>query len=161
VQVLWEGLPLEMSASAGTERNTTLALPATWPTGARRTLKISYEIVSAQEGPRALRFTNEAFFLPAADWSPEILPSDALFGFGGTPPRKWELKVRVPQGFLVHTSGANVKTSRSHGEQVVRALQTPADHYPFVVAGRYSASEVGASAQRIILWTRSKPASDL
>lgn len=161
LQALWDGSTLDIRPSPDMPRSSTFSLPASWPRGARRTLKISYEIVSATEAQPGLRFASDAFFLPAAAWSPEVLPQDGFFGFGGSPPRKWELTVRAPAEFLVHTSGSNPKTSRSRGEQVVRALQTPADHYPFVVAGRYSGSEAGGSGQHILLWTRSQASGEL
>jgi hypothetical protein len=161
LKALWDGSPLEMNPSPDTRRNAVLTLPASWRIGARRTLKISYEIASSQQAQRGLRFSNDAFFLPAADWSPEMLPQNGPFGFGGSPPEKWELTVQVPAQFSVHTSGTNRKTSRSRGEQVVRSNQTTADHYPFVVAGRYSATEAGTSGRQIVVWSRSRPAAEL
>jgi len=161
LQALWDGSAVDLTPSPDARRNASLTLPASWPMGERRTLKISYEIASAPGGQRGLHFTNEAFFLPAADWSPEVLPQNGFWGFGGSPPKKWELIIHVPREFVVHTSGTKPKTSRSQGEQVVHVIQTPADHYPFVVAGRYSAAQAGNAAQRVILWSRSRPAADL
>ena len=161
LQADWDGSLAEIAPTTDTERNARLRLPASWPVSAHHTLKISYEIVSASDAGPALRFTSDAFFLPAAAWSPELLPQSGIFGFGGTPPKKWELHVRVPQGFVVHTSGVKPKVSRAGGEQVVRAVQTSADHYPFVVAGRYTASESGGGEERIVFWTRSPQAADL
>lgn len=161
LQALWGGSAVGLTPSPEARRNASLTFPASWPMGERRTLKISYEIASAQEGQRGLHFTNEAFFLPAADWSPEILPQNGFFGFGGSPPKKWGLILRVPREFVVHSSGTKPKISRSQGAQVVHVIQTPADHYPFVVAGRYSVAQTGDAAQRVILWSRSRPAAEL
>jgi len=157
----WDGSPAEIALAAGNEHNSTLTLPAPWLVSACHTLKISFEVASAGDAGPGLRFTGDAFFLPAADWSPELVPQSGLFGFGGTPPKSWELSVRVPQGFLVHTSGVKPKVSRSGSEQVLRVLQTPADRYPFVVAGRYTATEAPGGAQRMIFWTRSQQTADL
>src|SRR5438445_2363344 len=63
------------------------------------------------------------------------------------------MNVSVPEGFLVHASGRQTKTSRKNGEMNVRALQSANDHYPFVIAGRYVSSEIGGT-EKIILWTR-------
>jgi hypothetical protein len=161
LQADWDGSALEIAPAIATERNSTFTLPASWAVSVRHTLKISYEIASASDAGPGLRFAPDAFFLPAADWSPELLPQSGIFGFGGTPPKKWELTVRLPQGFLAHTSGVKPKVSRSGSEQVLRALQTSADHYPFVVAGRYTATEVAGEAQRMVFWTRSQQASAL
>jgi hypothetical protein len=158
----WEGKPVEVAPSPDRARNSRLTLPAPWTTSGRHTLKISYEIVSAASaGDSGLRFTNDAFFLPAADWSPEMLPQSGLLGFGGSPPKNWELRVHLPPGFLVHSSGKRAKLARERGEQVLRAIESPADYYPFVVAGRYTAQEVSQASGPIILWTRAAQSAEL
>jgi len=74
--------------------------------------------------------------------------------------------VTVPSNFLVHTSGSGQKTSgakrsgskssaKDGGMQTVRSLQTTDDRYPFVIAGRYTSSNVRDAHQKIILWSRS------
>ena len=156
LQASWDGARVELTPAPEASRNSVLTLKAPWPVSARHKLQISYEIVAASGTAAALRFANDAFFLPAANWSPEILPHPGLFGFGGVPPKKWELRVQVPRDFRVHTSGGNFKTSRKDAEQIVRAVQTPADAYPFVAAGRYAATEIGDRGQRVFLWTRSQ-----
>src|SRR5260370_39564516 len=121
---------------------------------AHHTLHLSIEYLRATGGEPALSFSSEACFLPAEGWSPEWLPAQGLFATGGVPPKKWEMSVSVPEGFLVHTSGKQGKTSRSNGETVVPASQGPKDHYPFVIAGRYASTQIGDGKERIILWTR-------
>jgi hypothetical protein len=111
------------------------------------------EYLPAGAGETALSFTPDAFFLPAEGWSPELLPSRGLFGTGGVPPKKWEMNITVPDGFLLHTSGRQTKTSRKNGEMNSRAAQSVNDHYPFVIAGRYTSSEIGGK-EKIVLWTR-------
>jgi hypothetical protein len=70
------------------------------------------------------------------------------------PPRKWNLTVHVPQGFLIHTSGDKIKASKRENEITVRARQRPVDVYPYVVAGRYINKEIGSDRRKIYLWTR-------
>ena len=156
LQTAWDGAPVEFTPSPDATRNSRLMLPAVWAVAARHKLQISYEVAPPSGSESGSSFTSDAFFLPAANWSPEILPHPGLFGFGGVPPKKWELRVRTPRDFRVHTSGGNLKTSRQGGEQIVRAVQTPADLYPFVVAGRYASAEIGDREQRVFLWTRSR-----
>ena len=160
MQVTWDGKQLEVVPSPDLRRESVLHLPEQWAVSARHTLHLSYEVVPPATGENGLSFANDAFFLPSANWNAEFLPADGLFGFGGEPPKKWELAVRVPQGFLVHTSGMDRKQSRKGGEVIARAVQTPADHYPFVVAARYSSAEIGNGKQRVFLWTRSQPDAD-
>jgi hypothetical protein len=114
-----------------------------------------------------LSFAPDAFFLPAQGWSPELLPAKGLFPTGGVPPQKWELVVRVPDTFIVHTSGKVTRNSHGGGESLVRAVQEPRDRYPFVIAGRYTSTPLDTAQQKVYLWTRAAqdarslaPASD-
>jgi len=160
MQLTWDGKRLEVTPSPDTPRNSSVDLPQSWVVSARHTLHLSYDIVSAAPEETGLSFAEDAFFLPSANWNAEFLPSRGLFGFGGEPPRKWELMVRVPPGFLVHTSGMSRKQARKGGEEIARSVQTPADHYPFVVAARYTSAEIGDGKHRVFLWTRSQPDAD-
>ncbi len=69
--------------------------------------------------------------------------------------------MRVPYGFLVHTSGRSEKSLR-HGQEItVESVQHPEDRYPFVVAGLYketSPPDSGTSS-KVFLWTRAKEES--
>ena len=127
-----------------------------WKVGSRHTLHMTTEFLPAQEGENSASSSSDAFFLPAATWSPELLPPDGLFGTGGEPPKKWNLLVGVPEGFQIHTSGMQKKVGRKSGEKVVLAEQGKRDPYPFVIAGRYVTAEIGAGGERVHLWT-SKP----
>lgn len=121
---------------------------------ASHTLHFSVEYSPATAGEGALSFSRDAFFLPAEGWSPELLPARGLFATGGVPPQKWEMTVRVPERFLVHTSGQPAKSSRRNGEMIVLVSQGSNDHYPFVIAGRYTSTQIGRDKEKIFLWTR-------
>jgi hypothetical protein len=153
----WDATPLTTGVSAENPRNALITLPQPWSKSAHHTLHLSVEYLPPAEGETALSFSADAFFLPAEGWSPELLPARGLFATGGVPPKKWEMSVSVPEGFLVHTSGQQTKTSRRNGEAVVRAEQGSNDHYPFVIAGRYTSSQIGGGKERIYLWTRKTP----
>jgi len=157
MQATWDGASVNVTPSPDAPRESLLNFPQPWLVSARHSLRLSYEVLSASPDETRLSFTNDAFFLPSASWLPEFPQPNGLFGFGGVPPKKWVLAVLVPQDFLVHTSGGDQKISHEGAEQVVSALQTPADHYPFVIAGRYTSAEIGDSKQRVLLWTHSKP----
>ena len=144
---------LTTGVSTERPRNALISLPQQWKVSARHTLRLSVEYLPAATGETALSFTADAFFLPAEGWSPELLPSRGLFATGGVPPKQWEMNVSVPDGFLVHASGRQTRTSRRNGEMNIRAAQSVNDHYPFVIAGRYTSSEIGGK-EKIILWTR-------
>jgi len=149
----WDATALTTGISTERPRNELISLPEHWKVSARHTLRLSVEYLPAGAGETALRFTPDAFFLPAEGWCPELLPSRGLFATGGVPPKKWEMNITVPDGFLLHTSGRQTKTSRKNGEMTIRAAQSVNDHYPFVIAGRYTSSEIGGK-EKIVLWTR-------
>ena len=101
-----------------------------------------------------LGFAPDAFFLPAEGWAAELLPAKGIFATGGAPPDKWNLTLHVPQGFVVHTSGDKIKTSKHGDETTVQARQRIVDIYPSVIAGRYVTKQIGSDRQKIDLWTR-------
>jgi hypothetical protein len=150
----WDGAVLAFESSSAIPRNTLLKFPGVWQVSARHTLHLSAEILRPEPGEPSLNFASDAFFLPAQGWSPELLPAKGLFPTGGVPPVKWDLIVVVPDNFVVHTSGKEVKTSRSRGELVIRATQAPRDPYPFVMAGRYAPTSLDTPKQKVYLWTR-------
>jgi hypothetical protein len=150
----WDATAITTGISTDNPRNALITIPQPWTKSARHTLHLSVEYLPATAGETALSFSAEAFFLPAEGWSPELLPARGLFATGGVPPRKWEMSVSVPEGFLMHTSGQQKKTSRRNGEIRVVASQRSNDHYPFVIAGRYNSAQIGGGKEKIILWTR-------
>jgi hypothetical protein len=155
VTIKWDGAEVSTESMPDRPRNSVLRLVKPWPVSEAHSLRIAYDILPPAEGDEGLSFSADAFYLPAAGWSPELPQISGLFGFGGVPPKKWALIVSVPSGFLVHTSGAMEKNLRhDSGMETVRALQTVEDRYPFVVAGRYAAKEIRAARQKVILWSR-------
>ena len=150
----WDATPLTLGISPDNPRNTLLTFPGQWTILTSHTLHLSMEYLTALPEETSLSFSDDAFFLPSQGWSPELLPARGLFATGGVPPKKWELTVRAPQGFLIHTSGEKAKTSGSSGELTVRATQGGTDRYPFVIAGRYTSAQIGGGKQKIYLWTR-------
>jgi len=154
----WDKTTLTFAASPDNPRNVLLTLPQPWSVSSQHTLRLSVEYQRPGSGETALRFTPDAFFLPAQGWSPELLPERGILATGGVPPKSWNLVVRVPGNFLVHASGqANkqlAKNSRDAAERTIRIPQTFKDGYPFVIAGRYIAATLAAGHETINLWTR-------
>jgi hypothetical protein len=150
----WDSETLKPEPSPSDPRYFLLRLPQSWTISAVHTLHLSVEFRLPESGESGLIFSQDAFFLPAEGWSPELLPERGIFATGGVPPKSWVLTLRVPEGFLVHTSGHQSKTSRSGGEQVVRAVQQPKDGYSFIIAGRFQTTRLNAGAETLNLWTR-------
>ena len=153
VQIAWDGGTLSAEPSPSNPRDTVLQLPGRWKIAERHTLHISSDFQPPPAGDSHFRFTADAFFLPSEGWVPELLPARGFIASGGVPPKQWRLAVSLPQGFLVHTSGRSIKTSRGGGQVV--ATQTPEDRYPFIVAGKYREMSLNAGQQRVIFWSRS------
>ena len=156
VQATWDKSPLSLAQDSEDPRSSVARLGRPWKISAHHTLHLTEEFLPGQEGAASLGFSSDAFFLPAASWSFELLPPDGLFATGGVPPKKWELLVAVPDGFQIHTSGILKRSKRKGAETVVLAEQGKKDSYPFVVAGRYKTAEIGKDNERVNLWT-SKP----
>jgi hypothetical protein len=150
----WDGAALVVQTVPANPRNTLLELPQRWKVMERHTLHLSAELNKPASGETNISFADDAFFLPSAGWAPELLPSQGLFPTGGVPPKEWRLVVRVPDGFLVHTSGRAAKIARHGRELTATAVQHPEDRYPFVVAGRYTETTLDAGAEKVFLWTR-------
>ena len=156
-QAKWDGADLQENISAGNSRNTILPLPQSWKVSENHTLHLSVDFLAAAAGSSNLSFASDAFFLPSEGWTPELLPANALFGTGGVPPKQWRLSIRVPDGFLVHLSGAQTKSSRTGHDITVQAIEHPGVRYPFVVAGRYKETLLDSSGgSKLFLWTRAQ-----
>jgi hypothetical protein len=153
----WDGASLAEESSPLLPRNTLLPLPQRWKVSERHTLHLSAELQNPVGGETGFTFASDAFFLPSEGWAPELLPSQGLFSTGGVPPKQWRMQVRVPAGFLVHTSGRSTKTSRGAGGATVDSVQRVEDRYPFVVAGRYKETSLDAGdGTRVFVWTRAQ-----
>ena len=153
LRAAWDGSVLTLGSSAENPQSALIKFAGPWKMSARHTLHFSAEFLPAGKGETGLSVSNDAFFLPAEGWSFELLPPGGLFATGGVPPKRWNLIVGVPEGFLVHSSGSQQKTSRKGGELAILAEQQERDGYPFVSAGRYSAAQIGGK-EKIHLWTR-------
>jgi hypothetical protein len=155
----WDKTTVTFAPSPDNPRNVILTFPEPWAVSSRHTLRLSVEYQRAAASDVALSFTPDAFFLPAQGWAPELLPARGIFATGGVPPKSWNLVVRLPGNFLVHSSGQSSKSSmknpRDAREHTIRIRQTPRDGYPCVIAGRYVAATLRAGQEKVNLWTRS------
>ena len=114
----------------------------------RRTLTIEYDLASPQQ------FTKDAVYLLPRDWHPALLTPKHFLSKGSKPPEKWDLRIRVPDGFLVHASGTPRGSSRSGSERVSRFTQRRGiDFPPFIVSGRYHENVVRHQGMTINFWS--------
>jgi hypothetical protein len=152
--ISWDGSELPLAISDANARDTILRFPKIWSLGGTETLRLQYDLRSAlQQG--ALGLSPDAFYLPAEGWTPALPQERGPFGFGGVPPSKWQLVIRVPDGFLVHASGSKEKHSARNAQMEFRFEQTAADLNPFVVAGRYRETHQDFPGdQKLRVWSR-------
>ncbi|HUE42777.1 MAG TPA: hypothetical protein VMP12_04395 [Candidatus Sulfotelmatobacter sp.] len=158
--VEWDGHAVTLGISPDNRRNSILSLSNPWMVSENRTLKLSVEYKQAAPNERTFSFAPDAFFLPSEGWSPQLMPARGAFAKGGVPPAKWQMTIRVPEGFLVHASGEKPKKSKSNGEQVIRYTQLLKDGYPFVIAGRYVSAQFKAAPETVMLWSRAPQDTD-
>ncbi|MBZ5702409.1 MAG: hypothetical protein LAN84_11245 [Acidobacteriia bacterium] len=131
-----------------------LTLPAAWGLRQRHALQFACDLLRPEADSAQLDFASDAFYLPAEDWVPRLLPPPGLFASGGAAPAQWDLSVGVPQGFLVHASGEEAGRVPAGGEVRVRFAQHARDRYPFVTAGAYRESQKKSGSRRVYFWTR-------
>jgi len=153
----WDGANMALVPSPNNPRNSQIEFGEPWAMTTRHTLRIVFEIVQAADPQTGWTFAPDAFFLPQGGWSPELIPSRGVAGYGGVPPEKWELTASVPPDFRVHASGEQGKVSRKKDSLFLRFQQSSSDLSPFLVAGRYAESSLGRGDRKIHLWTRSAP----
>jgi hypothetical protein len=153
--ITWDGIALAPASSADNPRDTLLHFPDSWPVGTTHTLRFEYVLSSSPAQQSSGGFSADAFILPAGTWSPVLPQSRGVFGFGGVPPSKWPLAIRVPREFLVHASGTRKKQSDAGAETEFQFQQTMDDLIPFAIAGRYQETRQELpQSQTIHLWSR-------
>ncbi|MBS1867141.1 MAG: hypothetical protein JSS69_14600, partial [Acidobacteria bacterium] len=154
----WNGKPIDVqlvSAATATDIGDTIELrwSDNWNPKQKRTLVLSYELATGSHLGSFLAVTSETFFSDPDSWNPRLLAPKGIFGTGGVAPKKWNLSVRVPSGFLIDASGSTAKKSGSHGETVYSFSQKAEDFAPFAAGGKYTEKEVRADGERILFWT--------
>ena len=154
----WNGQSIAVrtvSAASSSDRGDTieLHLPAPWAAKQKRAFVLGYELSTGAHLGSYLAVSPATFFAFPESWNPTLLPQKHLLSTGGGPPKKWNLSVRVPSGFLVHASGVPAKRASSGGEWVYSFRQQPGEFAPFAAGGNYVEREVRASGDRILFWT--------
>jgi hypothetical protein len=152
--VSWDGASLQPSPSPDNSRDTLIQFPASWSIGDSHGIQFAYDLLSPSA---SIASSADAFALPAEGWTPALPQSAGVFGFGGVPPKNWQLIVTVPKEFLVHASGGKEKRSVKNSELEIRYQQTSNDLNPFVVAGLYRETRQDLHGnQRVHIWSRTE-----
>lgn len=138
--------PADELAPAGTVR---IPISPALPRKKKNSLVIEYRLAGSANDASA----PPSFYLPTRGWYPELREREGLFGSGGIPPEKWDLRVAVPRDFLVHASGQHKGKRRRNDLLEHRFRQRRREDFdPFVVAGRYSEQRATSPGVEVILW---------
>ena len=138
-----DGQPVSPTLTAETAR---IAFPSSWPVKSSCSLLIEYDLAPPDQ------LTQDSFYLHPNNWYPALLPPKNLLS-RADPPDQWDLRIRVPDGFLVHASGTPRGSSRSGSERVFRFTQRPGDFRPFIVSGRYLQQQVRSNGVTVNFWS--------
>ena len=149
-----DGHPVTSQPTGEDARSARIPFDPPWPVKSRRTLVIEYDLAPPDQ------LTQDSFYLHPNNWYPALLPPKHLLA-RADPPDKWDLRIRVPDGFLVHASGQPRGSSRSGSERVFRFTQRPDDDFrPFLLSGRYLEHRFNGSGIPVIFWTRQSVSTD-
>lgn len=124
------------------ERRFELALEYTAPVGARRP--------TAPPG-------DGAFYLPAENWFPELIPPAAMFARGRGRHPETRLAIRLPEQWRLLTPGRAERPRTRNGLREHRIRLRGSDGAPYLLAGRYHEHSVPAHGQTVIFWTLVPP----
>jgi len=142
-----DGHPVTSQPTGEDVRSARIPFDPPWPVKSRRSLVIEYDLAPPDQ------LTKDAFYLHPNNWYPALLPPKHLLS-RADPPDKWDLRVRVPDGFLVHASGKLRGSSRSGTERVFRFTQRPNDDFrPFIVSGRYHQQQFRSNGIIVNFWS--------
>lgn len=159
LRVEWRGKTIEIpSAKSADSTDDTLraALPESWAIGEGGEFLVSYDVKISPEQSSIGANHGAAFFLPSSGWLPALLPAHGAFATGGTPPKKWDLLVSVPNGYRVRASGENRGADKKAKGAGVRFEQQPGTNFDaYIAAGPYIEQQVHSAGRTVVFWTAS------
>ncbi|HKM89399.1 MAG TPA: hypothetical protein VJX29_02205 [Candidatus Acidoferrales bacterium] len=130
-----------------------IAFPSPLAVKAKQEIGVSYELNGIPRDGAAVVVKESGFVLPPGEWAPSLVPPKGSFARGGEPPKQWEMTVRVPSGFRVHSSGRERGQKREAGNVVIHWEEQQEDFSPFVAGGAYQEERFAAADGGVIIWT--------
>lgn len=156
VRVEWNGHAIDLNELPEENRqdypNTRrINFESPWTRDRSGTVDITYAF-SAQSGfGNRITIGDETFHLGPLGWAVLPQPPHHLFSPYPTRPPKMIYSVRVPSDFLVLARGRLRHRKADHGEAEYEFQLNKSDLAPFVVAGHYVETRVGAGS--VVFWT--------
>lgn len=144
-------LPLEYQQdSPGAQR---LQFPSRWRQKETRDLTIDYAFSSPSPGGQNFALGPEAFHLTAGGWLPVFLRPNHILAGASARPERLNYAVRVPSDFTVLARGSLASRKQDGTDTIYRFELRKQDLGPYVVAGRYLASNQGKKSADAVFWT--------
>ena len=140
---------------AASARAVRVVLPEPLAVKAKWEFSVSYSLAGDAAADAGVVVDDRGFVLPPGDWAPAVLPpaGQGSFARGGGAPKKWEMTVRVPEGFRVYGSG-RVRGEKKEADSIVfRFQQRRESGLPFAAGGAYQETRVATAGGDVILWT--------
>lgn len=134
-----------------------VSFPRLWATKEEHELALEYELTETFAPFVGIAMAGDSLFLSSAGWYPVLRPPEELFGKGGDRQKPLELSVRLPAGYLAHSSGQARGVRKENGELVYRFRIGKEDADPFIVAGRYFEQRFSNAEASILFWTLKAP----
>ena len=128
-----------------------------WAKKEEHELALEYELTEQSAPYVGIAMAGDSLFLSSTGWFPVLRPAEGLFGKGGDRQNPLDLSVRVPEGYLAHSSGRARGVRKENGELVYRFRIGKDDFDPFVVAGRYFERRFHSADITILFWTLKAP----
>jgi hypothetical protein len=131
-----------------------LAFESPWKRRQRHSLDLEYELSSPGDSGSRISIGEDSFHLGSTGWSTEPLPPRHLLSPYPKRPLKMTYSVRVPSDFLVLARGNLASRKQAEGSQIDYIFRLAADDLsPFVVAGHYTETPLGARSGGVVFWT--------
>ncbi len=153
LQIQWNGEAIQPSSTRDSERRFHLPLSSGWKPRVQNELTIAYDVRTGSKNGEATSSTNSPVFLPAGEWYPELEPPGGLLASGGVAPKKWEMKVSVPQDYIAYSSGRDRGHSRQNGKSETRSGNSDPSYLPFLVAGPFVQQDIRVKFGIVSLWS--------
>jgi hypothetical protein len=125
-----------------------------WKRGESRELLVEYTFSSPEDPGERITIGEDNFHLGSRGWSPQPQPPKHFLSPYPKRPARAGYTVRVPSDFLVLAAGRPHRRRQSGNEAEFSFELRTADLTPFVVAGRYVASDSEAKTKTAMFWTR-------
>ena len=147
-----DGGPVSLTSAAdGNEMQA--SFPRAWAQKEVHEVVLEYELAGPSTPNVGFTIAGDSLFLSSAGWYPILRPPSGLFGKGGDRQKPFDLTLRVPEGFLAHSSGRARGVRKENGELVYRFRIGKDDADPFIIAGRFVEQRFQTAGATVIFWT--------